>query len=336
MTEPDTRTRAGLPEPSGLSGPVEPSGLLEPVEPSRLSVPSGLPGHGTGVRPDGPHAGQEAELAPRNRMLARAAVSSAQDILRQRYGLPSAQAGFELLREASQRHNVKLHTLADAVIRVPCPDHERGVWFPGRARTSAPPLPRIPLAGHSGDAATQGSVLSGALTRVLEITQTGMGNVQLAEHGLLRLEKHTGLSRQFTDFFAFVDHPSTSCAQAAQDREQVTVRDVATEPFFDEGSRRVILHAGSRACHSVPLLNERGAVLGVISSHHPQPLTGYSRTRLEALRTTAATVGRWLSWHRRTVVLDALEDLHFSARRKRGDRDAARTARPDGGAVHSP
>ena len=89
-------------------------------------------------------------------------------------------------------------------------------------------------------------MLSAALNRVLEITQTGMGNVQLAESGRLRMVRPSGLAREFTSFFAFVDQQTTSCAQAAEQRRQVTVRDVATEDAFDEGSRQVILRAGSR------------------------------------------------------------------------------------------
>lgn len=146
-----------------------------------------------------------------------------------------------------------------------------------------------------------------------------MGNVRLAEGGLLRLEKHSGLGRQFTDFFAFVDHSGTACAQAARDCRQVTIRDVASATVFDEDSRHVILHAGSRACHSVPLLDERGVLLGVISSH-ARPITGFTRSQLAVLHETADVVGRWLAWHRRTVILDALEDLQRTARQARQAR----------------
>ncbi|MEU7427535.1 GAF domain-containing protein [Streptomyces sp. NPDC040750] len=208
----------------------------------------------------------------------------------------SLDKGFELLRRSSQQHNIRLHTLADAVIRVPGPDRHATAWFPRRARTSPPPLTEI-------------------RKRVLSIAETTMGNVQLVERGLLRLEKHTGLDRQFTDFFAFVDDSTTACAQAAKDRQQITVRDVATAAVFDPESRRVILRAGSRACHSVPPVDDRGALLGVISTHHSRPLSDdFTPAQRDALHSAATTVGRWLSWHRHTVVLDALEHLHSTAR----------------------
>ncbi|MEO3973504.1 GAF and ANTAR domain-containing protein [Streptomyces sp. CAU 1734] len=266
------------------------------------------------VRDDELRQLREENLALRNRALAHPSVSAAQGIIKERYRLAALQPAFELLRGTSQRYNIRLHTLADAVIRIPGPAHRSPVWFPGRARTSAPALTSITPPRHGDGEVTQGAVLGAALRQVLDITGTDMGNVQLAEGQLLRLDKHQGLDRPFTDYFAFVDHTTTSCAEAAQTRSQVTVRDVATAPVFDEESRRVILQAGSRACHSVPLLDEHGILRGVISSHHSKPLTGLTRIQLEALQTTSATVGRWLSWHRRTVLLDALEHLHSAAR----------------------
>ncbi|MFF4690656.1 GAF domain-containing protein [Streptomyces sp. NPDC001307] len=57
----------------------------------------------------------------------------------------------------------------------------------------------------------------------------------------------------------------------------------------------MILHAGSRACHSIPLLDELGALLGVISTHHARPIAGFTRSQLAALRETADVVGSRLA-----------------------------------------
>ncbi|MGF1238220.1 ANTAR domain-containing protein [Streptomyces sp. 2-6] len=266
----------------------------------RLSRPAPDPGGTDGVPP---HS--------RNRLLAHSTVAAAQSVLLERYRLASPEEAFTLLRQASQTHNVKLHTLADAVAASPPPRPGAAEWFPGRARHGSPPLPELELDRH---ASTQhGAVLKAALHRALTVTGTPMGNVQLAEGGVLRLEKHSGLPRPFTDFFAFVDHDTTSCSLAAREQRQVTVRDVATASVFDEASRRVILDAGSRACHSVPLLTEEGRLAGVVSTHHDRPLTGLTRAQHDALGTMGSAVGRWLSWHRRTLVLDALEHLHAAA-----------------------
>ncbi|TYP00793.1 hypothetical protein FHV95_13228 [Streptomyces coelicolor] len=51
----------------------------------------------------------------------------------------------------------------------------------------------------------------------------------------------------------------------------------------------------------------------MVSSHHGHPLHGFSRLQLAALQQTGTDVGRWLSWHWDTVVLDALERLHVQA-----------------------
>jgi hypothetical protein len=255
-----------------------------------------------------PRAEEDADL--RNRTLARGAVAAAEDVLLKRYRLASRQEAFELLRATSQHHNVKLHTLADAVVRVPEPAPNAAEWFPGRARNVPPPLPR--RIGQDGPVQLP-TVLKDALHRVLEVTGTDMGNVQLAEGGVLRMAAHTGLGREFTDYFAFVAGPGTSCAQAARHRRQVTVREVGDAEVFDEGSRRVILRAGSRACHSVPLVSPVGTLVGMVSSHHARPLTGPTPGQLDALRETGTAVGRWLSWYRRTTVLDALEHLHARA-----------------------
>ncbi|MFF3615122.1 ANTAR domain-containing protein [Streptomyces sp. NPDC002580] len=251
---------------------------------------------------------QNADL--QERLHARPAISLAQGVLMERYRLPAPESSFTLLREASQRFNIRLHTLADAVVRTPhSPDGPARAT--DRVRTPPPPLPGLRISG--ADRTHQGEVLSAALHRVMDITGAGMGNVQLAEGGRLRMVRHSGLAREFTGFFAFVDSPTTSCAQAAEHRRQVTVRDVATADVFDEDSRQVILRAGSRACHSVPLVNRAGVPIGMASSHHERPLPGFTRAQLQALETTGLMVGRWLSWHRNTVVLDALDHLHTTA-----------------------
>ncbi|MFE6286573.1 GAF and ANTAR domain-containing protein [Streptomyces sp. NPDC057877] len=253
------------------------------------------------------------ELGARNRRLARERVSRAEGLLVKRYGLASAAEGFELLKTVSQRSNVKLHTLADAVLRTPAPDRDAQVWFPGRRRHDPPRLPGLQL--DPGSRSSQGAVLKAVLHRVLSITQTPMGNVQLMDGDRLHLTRHTGLNTYFTEFFAFVDAPTTACSQAAAERRQVTVRDVASADVFDEASRHAILQTGSRAAHSVPLTSGRGTVLGMVSSHHERPLAGFTAAQLQALRQTGTDVGRWLSWHAHTVVLDALEHLHATATR---------------------
>lgn len=247
---------------------------------------------------------------------ARTRVAFAQGVLVGRYGLADAQTAFTVMRDASQRSNIKLHQIAAALTTTGEPEPGAPVWFPCRTRTPPPSLAAL----HAGklDAKNQAEVLDAALDRVREIAGGDAGNAQLAEAGVLRMERHQGHPQAFTDYFAFVED-GTSCSRAAAAAQQVTVRDVATTGIFDDETRQVILASGSRACHSVPLSGTDGVVRGVISSHHARPVEGFSQTQLSALERIQQTVGPWLEWHSKTVVLDALEDLHRSAMDARTD-----------------
>ncbi|WAU83266.1 GAF and ANTAR domain-containing protein [Streptomyces sp. Qhu-G9] len=279
--------------------------------PAEEGCPAAGPDTGLGSG-SGASRWRQNDLDQRNRLYGHHGVARAQEVLVKRYGFASTGEAFALLKDISQRCNIKLATLADAVVRTPAPDHDTELWFPNRPRYDPPGLPFLP--GGRDRHTSQGLVLKAVLHRVLSITQTPMGNVQLAESGRLRLARHAGLNKYFTDFFAFVDASTTLCSQAAAERRQVTVRDVATSPLFDEASRHAVLQANSRAAHSVPLVNRAGVPLGMVSSHHEQPLAGFTHAQLAALWQTGVDSGRWLSWHWNTVVLDALEQLHTTAR----------------------
>ncbi|MEU2616906.1 GAF domain-containing protein [Streptomyces sp. NPDC007157] len=263
---------------------------------------------------DAAEAEEQRILDERNRRLARAGVARAEELLLTYYQLSSREESFELLRDTSQRFNLKLHTLAAAVVRLPVPEATAPRWVTGRPHGGPPPLPALRTDGTRPE--SQGAVLDAALRRTLRITDTRMGNVQLVENRLLRMVRHTGLNRRFTDYFTFVDSGTTSCAQAAEEVRQVTVKDVRSCDTFDEGSRRTILQAGSRACHSVPLVSPKGAVIGMISAHHEHPLHELAPAQLAALEQLGGEVGRWLLWHDNTVVVDALNHLHVRAARR--------------------
>jgi hypothetical protein len=247
-------------------------------------------------------------------------IAQAQGIVQERYELPDGDSAFALLQRASQRFNVRMRILAGAVTTLPRPDPRQQLWFPRRVRRPEPALNVD--AGHRPDPGNRGAVLSAVLSQTLAVVGTGMGNVQVADRarGGLLIERHTGLSADFVDFFGYVGEDGTSCARAAQNITQVTVRDVESAPVFTEPAREAILAAGSRACHSVPLTSESGLCLGVVSAHLDSTLDGLTRPQLKALDVLGAEGGRWLAWHDRTVVLDALEYLHTLGRGMRGTR----------------
>jgi hypothetical protein len=240
----------------------------------------------------------------------RTRIALAQGVLIERYRLPDTDAAFALMRQASQGANIKMHQLASAVARVPGPDAGAAAWFPDRVRREPPSLKEL---GVEEEHPNQGAVLTAALKRILTVAGAGMGDVQLAEEDGLRMHRQVGLTDHFAQYFAFVDQ-GTACARAAEAGVQVTVGDVSTAEVLDDEAREVILRAGSRACHSVPLVDQEGTARGVVSSHHPRPLVGFTRAQLQALHGVSRRAGQWLSWHEDTVVLDALEDLHRQAR----------------------
>ncbi|GAA2422508.1 ANTAR domain-containing protein [Streptomyces mauvecolor] len=273
---------------------------------------------GTGTEADG--TAEEAERLRREirdlraQVRSRPLIAQAQGLLTERYRLRGAEVAFALMQQASQRFNIKLRAVAEAVIAVPRPDTDQSLWFPGRTRHGAPPLDTLGMDG--ADRAHHSEVLSAVLTQALAITSASMGNVQLADRAgrVLRMEKHTGLSAEFVDFFAVVGDRGTSCAQAAADVAQTTVRDVATDPVFTPQARETILKAGSRACHSIPLATSDGTCVGMVSAHLDRPIQDLHPAQLAALEQTGRQAGAWLSWHERTIVLDALEYLHATAR----------------------
>ncbi|POX42315.1 hypothetical protein C3486_06105 [Streptomyces sp. Ru73] len=237
-------------------------------------------------------------------------IAQAQGVLTERYRLRDSRAAFKLLQSASQQHNVKLRTLAAAVLNAPRPGTGAARWFPDRVRTRPPRLPALPQVNE--DSANRSAVISAVLHQTLQISETSMGNVQLADRysGGLRIEKHQGLNEEFLDYFDVVGEDGTSCALAARNGTRVTVTDVATDPVFSEEARYKILQAGSRAAHSTPLTTARGICLGMVSSHHERPHQLLAPAQARALDRIGDQAGRWLAWHQRTVVLDALEHLH--------------------------
>ncbi|MGI5134497.1 MULTISPECIES: ANTAR domain-containing protein [unclassified Streptomyces] len=272
------------------------------------------------------HEAEEMELMRaevrhlRARLRAHPLISEAQGLLRERYGLPDAESAFALLQRASQQYNVKLRTLAGALTRAQRPDEREPLWFPRRARRAEPGL-TFDGAGRARGG-NRGAVLSAVLSQALAVVSSDMANVQTRDRakGGLLLEKHTGLSADFVDFFSHVEEAGTACGLAAQKVAQITVEDVATDPVFTGPVRETILRAGSRACHSVPLTTAAGTCVGVVSVHLDRPIKGLTAAQTRTLDRVGAEAGEWLGWYDRTVVVDALEYLHALGRDHGGRR----------------
>ncbi|MFG2196597.1 ANTAR domain-containing protein [Streptomyces sp. NPDC048639] len=267
--------------------------------------------NGVEVKPDA--AEQAARMRKEIHHLRRQArtrplIAQAQGILQERYRLQDGEAAFALLRDASQRSNVKLRTIADAVVRLPGPDNGSRVWFARRDRTGPPPLGFL-RSGSEGHGYTVRAVLSEALM----CSDSELGDLQLTgPSGGLEMHHHHGFDQDFLDFFAHVDGEETACFQAASRREYV-MADVATDPVFPEASRQALLAARSRTVHSIPMTGHSRRVFGVFSVHLPRPGQLLSHGQERRLTSIGSEVGTWLDWYERTAVRDALEHLHRSA-----------------------
>ncbi|GGL62755.1 hypothetical protein GCM10010129_02970 [Streptomyces fumigatiscleroticus] len=250
----------------------------------------------------------------RRQLRSQAAIAQALGLIRGRYGVPDERTAFALLRESSQRHNVKLRMLAAALTTAPAPREAAGEWFPDRIRRPAPPLPFATGSGPAGPNRTR--VIEALLDRALDIGRADMGDVQLADPVTeeLWMEAHRGHTQTFLNFFDRTGRDGSACALALRQGVPVTVLDVATDVQCPPESRAALLASGSRACHSTPVPAPDGTVLGTVSVHYRRPGTLLDHARVQALDELGRQAGAWLDWHRSTVVVDALEDLHTHAR----------------------
>jgi anti-anti-sigma regulatory factor len=245
----------------------------------------------------------------RGQLRTRPLVARALGILQARYGLRDEGAAHELLRDASQRHNLKMRSVASAVLAAP-PPAPGEPWFPGRVRRPAPEVGFLTRTEQG---------LSAFLNALMDVAcacmDTSMGSVQLVDpdQGGLRLERQRGFSDEFMNYFSHVDGDDTACGSALRLGVRVVVADVATDPIYvGRESGEALLAMGVRAVQSTPLA--AGAVVGMISTYHADVGRVPSAVEVAELDRIAAEAGLWLHWHQRTVVLDALEDLHQNAR----------------------
>ncbi len=239
-------------------------------------------------------------------------IALAEGMLVERYRLTGPDAALGLLRTVSREYGVTVRALAGAFVKAPRPAHGR-TWFPGREPLPQPDITfREPVGGPR---ITPSSLLQTVLDAAAECTGSDHCNVQLSDpvSGALVLEAQRGFSRDFVDFFAVINDTTSACAAALRDGSRVTVTEVATDPVYDDASRRTMLAAGSRSVQSTPLMAPTGRTVGVYSTHDAHPGRTYSPAEAGALDDIARQTGAWLDWHQHTVVLDALEHLHQRA-----------------------
>lgn len=249
----------------------------------------------------------------RAKLRTRPLIARALGMLQERYRLADMDAAFGLLREASQLTRVKMVVLAKALVDLPPPGSQGGLWPAERADRLAPELTFWPPGRDQP--ATYGTVLTAVLDAALLCTRTEMGDVRLLDDaGGLRSSGQRGLT---PDFAAFLDRAAvgeTAGGLAVRRGRRVIVTDVATDPIFaDAIVREMHLAAGIRAVQCTPLLATDRHSIGVVSTYHEQ--AGHRPTTAECaeLNRIGAQATRWIEWQRRDAVLGALAGLHERA-----------------------
>ncbi|MFD5268094.1 ANTAR domain-containing protein [Streptomyces sp. NPDC058335] len=247
----------------------------------------------------------------RAKLRSSALIGVAQGVLVERYGLPTAAVAFDLLSGASQHCNVPVRVLASAVVTTP-PAGRAPAW------SDHPPVPTAPFLRHADVSPVERRrVLDAAAREALAVTGARSVDLLCAEEAqdTLVLEARCNLGEAFADEFAEVSRVRAPCTVAHTTLSRVVVESVATDPVFAGARmREVLLAEGTRSLYCAPLVGGAGTSVGVVSAHWPAAGRWLSGPQERALDALARDVATWHEWYRRSVVADALDHLHRSAR----------------------
>jgi len=249
--------------------------------------------------------------------LSRATVRLAMAALQDQHGLDQ-NAAFDVLRDVSQRHNVKLRVVAGGIV---APD----VSTRSRPATASP---QLPFTAGGRACANRGEVLTELMRVAVSRSGAQRGTVQLHDHvhGGLQLEGTRGFSQDFADTFSYVNGDDTSCGHAFNDRTQVVVADVDSSPLFSESVRKTLLANEVRSCVSTPIVDDDGAVRGMVSTHESRRDAIPAEADLRQLQRLASQSGRWLQWYDNTVLPVLVGAVHEAAAARANGGSPAETA----------
>ncbi|HUB38924.1 MAG TPA: GAF domain-containing protein [Streptosporangiaceae bacterium] len=117
------------------------------------------------------------------------------------------------------------------------------------------------------------AVLQEGLEDALSLLRADRGNVQIVDplSGSLRIAAQAGFSDEFLEYFAVVtDEDGSACGIAARKHAQTVIADVNTDARYAP-HRDIAAASGYRAVQSTPLLDLRGHLVGMLSTHYPSP-----------------------------------------------------------------
>ena len=249
------------------------------------------------------------EKLPRIGVLSRMTVNWAIEKLQRQYGLADPETGFSALRKASQTHNVKLRSVAAALVAAGENTVQR------RSRRRGPP----PLTFSERGAAAQPNrthVLHDLLQKVTGLTGADYGVVQLRDpvHGGLVIECHHGFGRQILDHFSYLDDAGTASGTTLARGSQTFVDDVQTSPIYAHDDRQVLLAAGVRSVLSTALRHRTGGAYGAVTVHFAAPHRMPTVLVAERIQQQADECARWLRWYDSAAMPRVLAAVHAAAR----------------------
>lgn len=247
-----------------------------------------------------------APAIPRVGILSRKIIRGAIERLQQEHGLIDPDSGFAALQKASQTHNVKLRSVAAAVLSVDA--------LPRSPRKRPPALTFSARGGDSQPNRTH--VLHDLLRSATELSGADFGAVQLREpvHGGLIIEGHQGFSREFLDFFSYIDDATTAGGTTVAERTQTFVDDVATSPIYCAEDRIVVLDAGVRSVLSTPLRDHAARAVGAVTAHFATPQRRPTATAAATIQRHADECAQWLTWYDATAMPRIISSVHHAAR----------------------
>jgi len=117
--------------------------------------------------------------------------------------------------------------------------------------------------------------LQKTLETAITIANADKGNLQILDKqsGVLQIAVESGFDKRFLKFFRNVKSNDASACSIAMRRAKYTIVEDITrsEIFAGQPSLDVLLAAGVRAVHSVPLKSTAGNLVGIVSVHYSHP-----------------------------------------------------------------
>ncbi|MGW1860076.1 GAF domain-containing protein, partial [Streptomyces collinus] len=155
-------------------------------------------------------------------------------------------------------------------------------------------------------------MIDAVLHEALAAGRAAGGWVRLADPAVNALvpESHHGCDDALLDHLLRGRASDTADGAARSTGRRVGVPDVAGDPRLGDDGRRALLAAGVRALVTLPVVSAAGSCAGVITLHWPHAGHRPTAAQTRALDALAAETAAWLGWYHRSVVMDALEDLH--------------------------